>query len=272
MNTLPDPDSHSALKPDVAAHNRMVWDRYVAEQNRWTVPVSGEQIRQARTDLPKVLLTPVKFAPHNWFPELNGCRVLGLAAAGGQQGPLLAAAGAAVTIFDNSENQLRQDRRLSDKYGLGIKTIQGDMADLSALPDAWFDLIFNPCSVVFTEDVNKVWQQCFRVLKPGGVLMAGMVNPVIFQFEPEGPPFKLTYPQPYSDLKSLSHEKLNALLLAQETLEFGHSLTDQIGGQLKAGFVITDFYEDDRGGEKALDTYLPSFFATRAVRKMAAGI
>jgi hypothetical protein len=35
----------------------------------------------------------------------------------------------------------------------------------------------------------------------------------------------------------------------------------QIGGQLSAGFLMTDFYEDDWNGEKLIDNYFPSFFA-----------
>lgn len=249
------PDS----KPDVTAHNRAAWNQYAADQNRWTVPVGDAEIRRAGEGQPDLLLTPVKPVPKSWFPELNGCRVLGLAAGGGQQGPLLAAAGAEVTIFDNSENQLSRDNLLSEKHNLGIKTVQGDMADLSVFPGDSFDLIFNSCSVVFCQDVRRVWQECYRVLKPGGILMCGMVNPVIFQLESPSPPFRISYPQPYADLHSLPQEKLTELIAGRQTLEFGHTLTDQIGGQLQAGFVITDFYEDDRGGEKSVDAFMPSF-------------
>jgi hypothetical protein len=49
---------------------------------------------------------------------------------GGQQGPLLAAAGAVVTVFDNSPQQLGQDRFVAERDGLAIETVEKEMADL----------------------------------------------------------------------------------------------------------------------------------------------
>lgn len=37
------------------------------------------------------------------------------------------------------------------------------MKDLSVFPDNSFDLIFNPCSILFVDNVLPVWQECFRV-------------------------------------------------------------------------------------------------------------
>lgn len=98
--------------------------------------------------------------------------------------------------------------------------------------------------------------------------MTGLINPAVFQLDQDNEPFELIYKQPYSDFNSLPEEKLEELINNQETLEFGYSLTEQIGGQLNAGFIITDFYEDDWNGEKVIDKYLPSFFATRAIKKI----
>ncbi len=252
---------------DIYGHNQKVWDKYVRDKVRWTVPVSDAEIAAAKRGEWNVILTPTKGVPQKWFPEMHGTKILGLASSGGQQGPVLAAAGAEVTIFDQSENQLHQDRTLSEKHQLGIRTLQGDMRDLSVFEDNTFDVVFNPCSVVFVEELESVWRECHRVLKPGGVLMSGLINPVIFQLEQKRDAFRLAYPQPFSDIHSLPKHKLDQLIANNETLEFGHTLTDQIGGQLNAGFVVTDFYEDDWNGERDMDKYLPSFFATRAVKR-----
>jgi SAM-dependent methyltransferase len=252
---------------NVTNYNKTVWDRYVANKVRWTIPVSKEEIDDARNGIWNIILTPAIPVPHNWFPDLNGLKILGLASGGGQQGPILAAAGADVTIFDNSENQLNQDRELSKAFNLNIKTVQGDMKDLSVFADQSFDVVFNPCSVVFTDDVIPVWKECYRVLKSGGILMTGLINPIIYQLKQDNEPFTLIYKQPYSDISSLPKEELDELIKNQEALEFGHTLTEQIGGQLSAGFLITDFFEDDWNGEKVIDQYLPSFFATRAIKK-----
>jgi len=209
-------------------------------------------------------LTPKKPVPHNWFPDLKGLKILGLASGGGQQGPILATLGADVTIFDNSEKQLQQDKILSDKFDLDIKTIQGDMKDLSVFADNSFDLIFNPCSILFVDNVLPVWKECFRVLKPNGILMKGLINPISFQLDEES--LKLIYKQPFSDLHSLPIEKLEELKTNNEALAFGHSLTEQIGGQLDAGFTITSMFEDSWGGENKMDEFFPGFIATRAVK------
>jgi ubiquinone/menaquinone biosynthesis C-methylase UbiE len=209
-------------------------------------------------------LTPRKAVPHDWFPPLKDLKILGLASGGGQQGPILATLGADVTIFDNSEKQLYQDKILSDKFDLDIKTVQGDMKDLSVFENNSFDLIFNPCSILFVDNVLPVWKECFRVLKPNGILMTGLINPISFQLDEES--LKLIYKQPFSDLHSLPPEKLEELKKNNEPLVFGHSLTDQIGGQLDNGFTITAMYEDSWDVENKMDEFLPSFIPTRAVK------
>ena len=51
------------------------------------------------------------------------------------------------------------------------------------------------------------------------------------------------------------------------TLEFGHTLTDLIGGQLRCGFVITDLYEDHwEDAATLLNVYSPTSIATRAIK------
>ncbi|MHC2992896.1 SAM-dependent methyltransferase [Pontibacter sp. HJ8] len=250
---------------DIVKHNRSAWDNYVDQKDRWTIPVSEQELENAKSGKWTIVLTPKKPVPHDWFPNLKGLKILGLASGGGQQGPVLAALGANVTIFDNSEKQLGQDRILSDQFNLGIKTVQGDMRDLSVFADNSFDLIFNPCSVLFVDNVLPVWEECFRILNPDGILMTGLINPISFQLNDEG--LNLIYKQPFSDLNSLHTKKLDELKQKKEALAFGHSLTDLIGGQLHAGFLLTAMYEDDWGGESKVDEYFPSFLATRAIKK-----
>src|SRR5690554_1152575 len=250
---------------DIVKHNQSAWDSYVEKKDRWTIPVSEQELKDAKNGKWKIVLTPKKPVPIHWFPEIKGLKILGLASGGGQQGPILAALGADLTIFDNSEKQLQQDKTLSDRFNLGIKTVQGDMKDLSIFADHSFDLIFNPCSIVFVENVYPVWQECFRVLKPNGILMTGLINPISFLLDEEN--LNLIYSQPFSDLHSLPTEKLDALKNNNEALVFGHSLTDQIGGQLEAGFKLTDMYEDTWGGENKMDDFLPAFIATRAIKQ-----
>jgi SAM-dependent methyltransferase len=255
---------------DILKHNKSVWNQRVSEGNQWTIPFDHERIEAARTGKFEILLTPQKPVPREWFPPLVGANVLGLASAGGQQCPILAAAGARVTLIDNSPAQLAQDRLVADREGLDIAAIEGDMADLSMFKPNSFDLIFNPVSNVFASDVRKIWQECSRVLKKGGTLLAGFTNPVMYtldiELEAKGI-LQMKYTLPYSDLTSLSAKELAERISTGEALEFGHTLEDQIGGQIDAGLAIIGLYEDNaRPGVYPLGNIMNCFMATRAIK------
>jgi len=253
---------------EIQTYNKQAWDRAVARGSQWTVPVSAAQIAAARRGDWRIVLTPTKPVPRAWFPTLEGCDVLCLAAGGGQQGPILAAAGATVTVFDNSPAQLARDRQVAERAALSIALVEGDMADLSVFADASFDLIVHPCSNLFVPDVRPVWREAHRVLRPDGVLLSGFCNPVIYIFDQQLADdgiLQVRHTLPYSDLNSLEADELQRYLEDEQPLEFGHPLDDQIGGQLDAGLVITGFYEDAWPGT-ALAEFMPTFMATRAVK------
>jgi SAM-dependent methyltransferase len=253
---------------DVLDYNRRAWDRQVERGNRWTVPVGPEEIARARSGVWRIVLTPTKPVPADWFPSMVGLEVLCLASGGGQQGPVLAAAGARVTVFDNSPNQLARDRHVAGREGLAIDSVLGDMADLSAFPEAHFDLIVHPVSNVFAPDVRPVWHEAFRVLWPGGSLLAGFMNPLHHLFDylaMERGELRVVHRTPYSDLASLSDEERARLAAEDAPLEFGHTLEDQIGGQIAAGFVLTGFYEDS-DPDYLLGRHIATYIATRATK------
>lgn len=251
---------------DIINYNKSAWDSYVDRQDRWTVPVSASEIEDAKKGKWSVILTPTLAVPRHWFPEnMDGLQILGLACGGGQQGPILASTGAKVTIFDNSPKQLNQDAVISSQFNLNIKTIEGDMRDLSIFADESFDLIFNPCSIGFVNDIEPIWKECHRVLKKGGQLLTGLTNPLIFQIDEET--LHLKYKAPYSDQQSLAKEDLDRFITNNDPLMFAHSWTVQIGYQLRAGFMLTDMFEDNWNNEHVFDTYFPGFMATRAIKK-----
>ncbi len=259
---------------DIRDYNRRAWNGLVDKQNRWTVPVSTQCIEEARQGDWEILLTPSKPVPRDWFGNLEGAALLCLASGGGQQGPILAAAGAQVTVLDNSPAQLGQDRYVATRDSLDIETIEGDMRDLTCFEDHCFDLIFHPCSNSFVPDVLQVWKECFRVLRPGGHLLSGFCNPILFVFDSTQMSkgrLEVRHKIPYSDQSDLADHEREQLIQDGEPFCFGHSLEDQIGGQLAAGFAIIGFYEDtwqDDQDHAAISEYMPAFMATRAVKRI----
>jgi len=257
---------------DVRKYNRDAWNQKAAEGNQWTVPVSHEVIERARDGVWEVLLTPTRPVPRDWFPNLQGADVLCLASGGGQQGPILATAGANVTVFDNSNAQLERDRDVAEREGLTLATVEGDMRDLSVFAAESFDLVFHPCSNCFVPEILPIWQECFRVLRSGGSLLAGFVNPIRYIFDDErmeNGSLEVRHAIPYSDLASLTEkERQEAVVGPGQPMEFGHSLEDQIGGQITAGFLVCGFFEDRCGPEidDPISRYLPTLIATRAIR------
>jgi hypothetical protein len=120
--------------------------------------------------------------------------------------------------------------------------------------------------------VRPVWDESFRVLRPGGVLLAGFNNPAVYLFDYELADregvLQVKYSLPYSDLGSLPASERQHVIESGAPLEFSHTLEDQIGGQLDAGFILTGLYEDAYGiGDgDLLAKYMPAFIVTRAVK------
>lgn len=256
---------------EIFSHNRDAWNAQVKRGNRWTVPVDSTAIEKARRGEVEIVLTPRKQVPAVWFPKLTGCRVLMLASGGGQQTPIMAAAGATVTVLDLSDEQLKQDQFVADREGLSIRTVQGSMDKLDMFGDESFDLIIHPCSNSFVPDVKPVWREASRVLRTGGTLIAGFTNPIAYAVDylrlRKGE-LVFRHSIPYSDCSSISDEERKEIVGENEPLCFGHSLEDLLAGQTAAGLAIVDLYEDYWGeGEFAiLDRFLPSFIATKSIK------
>ncbi len=254
---------------DILSYNREAWNRQSLAGSEWCDPVSSDTIANARKSEWDVRLTPNKSVPKSWFGDLEGRSVLCLASGGGQQAPILAAAGAKVTSFDNSDEQLAKDCLVAKRDSLRIDAVRGDMADLSAFEDESFDIVFHPVSNVFCENIIPVWKECFRVLKGKGRLLSGFMNPAFFLFDHEDAEktgvLQVRYSLPFSDIEDLSEDKLAKIVDEGLAYEFGHTLQDQIGGQTRAGFLIADFYEDDWNDEATpLNRFAPIYISTLA--------
>ncbi|ASN05435.1 class I SAM-dependent methyltransferase [Virgibacillus necropolis] len=255
---------------DVTQHNSNGWDKKVEEGATYTKSVSEEIMKKSQSGEWEITVTTNKPVPRNWFPKsLSGLKVLCLASGGGQQGPVLAAAGADVTVTDISKKQLGQDEFVAKRDGLNLKTVQGDMSDLSDFIDEYFDIIVNPVSNLFVKDVLPVWKEAARVLKNNGVLISGFTNPLLFIFDDNQERkgiLDVKHTIPSSSIDYLPKDEVQDYINSNQTIEFAHTLEDQIQGQIDAGFVISGFYEDDFGGTRILDKYIKTFIATKAIK------
>ncbi|PIF45430.1 methyltransferase family protein [Chryseobacterium sp. 52] len=258
-------------KFDFLRHNQSAWNKQALDQNEWSKPVSSDMIQDAKQGKWEIHLTP-KPLNKAWLGEVKGKKILCLASAGGQQAPVLAASGASVVVFDISEEQLKQDEHVAQRDGLFLETFRGDMRDLSIFDDESFDMVFHPISNHYVEDVNPVWKESYRVLKKGGLLLSSFFNPVVFvgdrnPEDQEAGIIRPRYTLPYSDLKDLDKNQIEKKIENKEAFVFGHTLSDLIGGQLRAGFLISDFTEEMQPHPRfLLDSYVPAFIATRAIK------
>lgn len=256
---------------NISEYNSTAWDKEVEKGISWSIPVSSAEIEEARSGNWSIILTPKKAVPREWFGDVKGKDILCLASGGGQQAPILAAAGAKVTSFDNSAKQLEQDKFVAERDNLQIRIEKGDATDLSRFESGSFDLIFHPCSNCFMPNLEPIWRECFRVLRHGGSLLVGFTKPEVFIFDREAEEnegvLRVRHSLPYSDLDSIREEERNEILKSGRPLEFSHTLEEQIGGQIAQGFMIAGFYEDYWHNENIIfDKHFPAFIATKAIK------
>ena len=242
--------------------NAQVIDRWVEEGWEWGVPISHEEFERAKNGCWNVVLTPTKPVPHSWFGDLKGKKVLGLASGGGQQMPIFAALGAECTILDYSPRQLESERLVAQREGYNIRIIRADMTKPLPFEDEEFDLIFHPVSNCYVEQVKPIFRECFRILKHGGIFLAGLGNEVNYLVDEDEQ--SIIYSMPFNPLV---HEDQRKMLEDTDSgMQFSHTLEEQIGGQLEAGLVLTHLFSDTNGEGRLHEMGIETYIATRAIK------
>lgn len=247
-------------------YNSRMWDAWNEDHNTWSIPLTSEQFQQAKNGPIEFVLTPTKKVPLSWFDGV-GKDVLGLASGGGQQGPVMAAHDYRVTVLDNSMRQLQSDRLVAEREDYEVLALQADMTLPFPFKDESFDMIIHPVSNCYIEDLQPTWNECFRVLRHGGVLMAGWTNPMMYMFDDEAlenqdAPLIIRNKLPYNGRVEVEN---GAELSLDTGYQFSHTWEAQIGGQLRAGFLLKDFYEDTDPNDH-LGQYTSIFAASLAVK------
>ena len=243
--------------------NASTIDRWIEEGWEWGKPIDHETFVRALQGEWNVLLTPLKPVPNEWFGNLKGKKILGLACGGGQQMPVFTALGAECTVFDYSEKQLESERLVAEREGYSINIIRGDMTKPLPFADDTFDLIFHPVSNCYVKDVKAIWKECRRVLKPGGILLSGVdhyINYIV-----DGSEKNIVNSLPFDPLVNEEHRK--QLERDNAGFQFSHTLEEQINGQLEAGFTLLELYEDTNSSGHLHDLNIPTFLAMRSKKQ-----
>ena len=238
-------------------------DRWIDEGWEWGRPIDHETFINARRGVWDVLLTPTKPVPHEWLGDLAGKKILGLASGGGQQMPVFAALGAECTVLDYSEKQIESELTVARREGYSIRAIRGDMTKRLPFDDGEFDVIFHPVSNCYVREAEPICRECRRVLKTGGLLIAGLTlftNYIVDNDERE-----IVNRLPFDPLAN--PDQMKQLADDDAGVQFSHTIEEQVNGQLRAGFRLVSLYEDTNGEGRLHELNIPSFLATWAIKE-----
>ncbi len=240
---------------EIVAKNEKLWDNLV--------------LNDVLCSQPKLALTPEKakayLLNHSFYAaDLSGQKVLCLASGGGQQSIGFALLGATVTVVDFSEEQLKKDKLVAEKYGKAIRCIKTDMQDLPMLSDNEFDIVYQPYSINYIPSVEKVFNEITRVLKPYGIYQLMFHNPFVHGSWKDGcwgsewkqdelwqgkgypiwQPYQDGYPIKTADPNWNFTNNQNQVVKLESPQEYRHTLSTILNGLISRGFGILSLKEE----------------------------
>lgn len=109
--------------------------------------------------------------------DVKGKRVLELGCGGAQCAIAFAKQGARSIGVDISAVQLAYGRRLAEAEGVRVELRHCDMADLGFITSGSIDLAFSAQAFAFVDDLNRVFRQVHRVLRPEAPLVFSLRHP-----------------------------------------------------------------------------------------------
>lgn len=223
----------------ILATNRKVYDAMAAAKDPLCRPAKDEELADP--------LRTVDAA--GWLGDsIAGKNLLCLAAGGGRQSSLYAAAGAEVTVVDLSGAMLELDRQVAAERGYSVRLFEASMDHLPMLRDGEFDIVIHPVSTCYVPNVMPVYQEVARVTRAGGTYISQHKQPVSLQASIDPSPnggYAITHayyresPVPRSKSDSAAARRLRE----KGAVEFLHRWEQLIGGMCHAGFVIEDLSE-----------------------------
>ncbi|WP_391483907.1 class I SAM-dependent methyltransferase [Adhaeretor mobilis] len=250
--------------------NAAAWDELARRQAKLAQPAKDEDFRN-----PLQTVDPL-----GWLGgDIQGKAVLCLAAGGGRQSALYAAAGARVTVVDLSGEMLTLDRAVASERGLEVRAVETSMERLDMFAPGEFDCVIQPVSTCYVPDVAPVLAAVARVLRPGGIYVSQHKSPVSLQagLKAEGNAYDLLVPY-YRDYQGKNQPLPSptgpSRLREPGTVEYLHRWEQLLGGMCRAGFVIEDLIEPVHAdAEAAVGTFghrgqfIAPYFRVKARRR-----
>ena len=176
--------------------------------------------------------------------------------------PIFNALGAICSVLDYSSKQIESELKVAEREGYKIDAIEEDMTKILPYEDETFDIVFHPVSNCYVEDVQHIFSEAYRVLKKGGIFLAGLNNEINYIVDNDEK--EIVWKMPFNLLKNKKARKY--LTKEKAGVQFSHNITEQIGGQLKAGFTLLDLYEDTNGSGRLHELNIKTYIATKSVK------
>lgn len=244
--------------------NQTAWDRMAAERNQFARPAAEKDLRD-----------PLKTVDaRGWLGgDIRGKHVLCLAAGGGKQSVIYAAAGARVSVVDISPAMLELDAKEARKLGYSIRIEATSMDRLSMFSNSEFDIVIQPVSTCYLPNIGDIYREVARVTKPNGIYVSQHKQPTSLQAT-----LRANSAGRYELLSRIDEREPlpgtePSVLRESGTDEFVHRWESLIGYMCRAGFVIEDLVEPrhERDGDRPGDFghragYLPPYVRIKARR------
>lgn len=226
--------------------NRRAWDRLVAQRSCFAKAASDDELMNPLSTVDGKL---------GWLSDgVHGKELLCLAAGGGRQSALYAAAGANVTVVDISPKMLELDREVATERRLNIKTVEASMDNLSMFGNSIFDVVVQPVSTCYVPNIVAVFTEVARVLAPAGIYISQHKTPVSLQADLEGKRGGYVLREKYYQSNQTPlPPTVKSRLREEGTAEFLHRWEEIVGGMCRSGFVIEDLIEPNHARENASD-------------------
>lgn len=218
--------------------NRSAWDRMARDGHALAKPVRDEDLQNPLKTVDEI----------GWLGKsIAGKQVLCLAAGGGRHSALYSAAGALVTVVDLSPGMLDLDRQVARERKFDVRLIEANMQSLPMLRDQEFDIVIHPVSTCYIDNIEGVFQEVARILRPAGLYISQHKQPMNLQASLEPTNGRYVIEQPYLGNLVATPPNGPSRLREQGTREVIHSLQSILGGMCRAGFSIEDLTEPSHG-------------------------